>query len=173
MPAGRSPVDAELVLDANHVHVADAQEIRRPPVGGDVLLLNFKADLRRVVVPALHVVDGHGEALSLGKLGRHGSAQVRRERGDAAPPGQVVPHEGDVSDFGARFHRFVDLKNPLCNIKNRIARPRKRAGRYSMSELRQFGLRGILRCAVRSGNKIHKKWGRLLRQVRTCLLEAA
>ena len=63
MAAGGSAENAELVLHTDNVCVADVEEVGGVAVGGQVLLLNFKANRVRVFVTALDVVHGHREAL--------------------------------------------------------------------------------------------------------------
>ena len=63
--AGRPAENAELVLQADDVHVADIEEVRGAQIGRQVLLLNFEANHLRVFVAARDVVDRHGEALAL------------------------------------------------------------------------------------------------------------
>ena len=43
--------------------VADVEEIRRPLIGRQVLLLDFEANHVRILVAALEVVDRHRKAL--------------------------------------------------------------------------------------------------------------
>jgi hypothetical protein len=72
------------MLHAHHVHVRDVQKIRRAQAGGQILLLDFEAHFRRIRVTVHEIIDRHDEALPLRKFFRHGAAQIRRERGDAA-----------------------------------------------------------------------------------------
>ena len=53
MAARRPAENAELVLHTNHVHVRDVQKIRRPQIRGQVLLRDFEAHFRRIIVAAL------------------------------------------------------------------------------------------------------------------------
>ena len=46
MAPGRSTVDAELVLHAEHVRVVEVQEIRGAPVGVQILLVQLEAYAR-------------------------------------------------------------------------------------------------------------------------------
>ena len=103
--AGRPAENAELVLQADDVHVADVEEVRGAQIGRQVLLFNLEAHHIRVFVAALDVVDRDGEALALGMRSRDGSQQIGRERGDAALARQVVADEGDLADFGCFFHK--------------------------------------------------------------------
>ena len=51
--AGRPAENAELVLQADDVHVADVEEVRGAQIGRQVLLLNLEANHFRVLVAAL------------------------------------------------------------------------------------------------------------------------
>ncbi len=104
MAAGRSAVNAELMLHANHVHVRDVQKIRRAQIGGQVLLLNFKTHFRRIRIAVHKVIHRHDEALQRGEFFRHGTAQIRGERGDAAFPRQIIAQESDLADVRRRLH---------------------------------------------------------------------
>ena len=64
--AARGPAEnAELVLQADDVHVADVEEVRGAQIGRQVLLLNLKANHFRVLVAALDIVDRYRETLAL------------------------------------------------------------------------------------------------------------
>ena len=104
MTAGRPAENAELVLQADDVHVADVEEVRGAQIGRQVLLLNLEANHFRVLVATWNVVDRHGEALALGMRAGDGGKQVGRERGDAALARQVVADESDLADFRNVFH---------------------------------------------------------------------
>ncbi len=53
MTAGRPAENAELVLQADDVHVADVEEVRGTQIGRQVLLLNLEANHLRVLVATL------------------------------------------------------------------------------------------------------------------------
>ena len=105
--AGGPAENAELVLQADDVHVADVQEVRGAQIGRQVLLLNLEANYFRVLVATLNVVDRHCETLALGMRGCDGRKQVGRERGDAAFARQVVADKSDLANFGIFFHEAV------------------------------------------------------------------
>ena len=63
--AGRPAENAELVLQADDVHVADVEEVRGAQIGRQVLLLNLETNHFRVLVAARNVVDRYGQALAL------------------------------------------------------------------------------------------------------------
>ena len=72
MAARRPSKNPELMLQANDVGVTDVQEVRRPLVGRQILLLDLESDYLRIFVAALDVIDRNCEALSL---------RVRRREG--------------------------------------------------------------------------------------------
>ena len=109
MTAGRPAENAELVLQADDVHVADIEEVRGAQIGRQVLLLNFEANHLRVLVAARNVVDRYGEALALGVRACDGGKQVGRERGNAALARQVVADKSDLADFRSAFHEGIPL----------------------------------------------------------------
>ena len=98
MASRRPAVNAEFMLHANHVHVRDVQKIRRAQIRRQVLLRNLEPHLRRIIVTAREIIDRHDEALHRRKLRRHRAAQVRRERGDAAFPRQIITEKRDLAD---------------------------------------------------------------------------
>ena len=102
--AGRPAENAELVLQADDVHVADVEEIRRAQIGRQVLLLDLEANHFRIIVAARNVVDRHGEALALRIRAGDGGKQVGRERGDAALARQIVADKSDLADFRVLSH---------------------------------------------------------------------
>ena len=107
MTARRPAENAELMLHANHVHVRDVEEIRRAQIRRQVLLRNLKAHLRRIIVATREVIDRHDEALHRRKLRRHRAAQVRRERGDAAFPRQIIAEKRDLADGRCGLHESL------------------------------------------------------------------
>ena len=104
MTTGGPAENAELVLQADDVHVADVEEVRGAQIGRQVLLLNLEANHFRVLVATRNVIDRHGEALALGMHGRYGGKQVRRERGNAALAWQVVANKRDLANSRSFFH---------------------------------------------------------------------
>ena len=64
MSARGAAVNAEFMLQANHVDIRKVQIVGRPPIGGQLLLLNFEADLGRIIIAAFNVVDRNDKAHS-------------------------------------------------------------------------------------------------------------
>ncbi len=102
--AGGPAENAELVLQADDVHVADVEEVRGTQIGRQVLLLNLEANYFRILVATFNVIDRHRETLALGMRGRDGRQQVRRERGDAALARQVIADKSDFANFRTFSH---------------------------------------------------------------------
>ena len=107
MTARRPAENAKLMLHANHVHVRDVQKIRRTQVGRQVLLRNLKTHLRRVIVAARKVIDRDDEALHRRKFRCHRAAQVGRERGNAAFPGQIIAEKRNFADVRWLLHETL------------------------------------------------------------------
>src|SRR2546425_2891065 len=87
---GRPTENAELMLQADDIHVANVEEVRSTQIGRQVLLLNLEANHLRVLVATWNVVDRHGQALALGVRACDGGKQVGRERSNATLAWQVV-----------------------------------------------------------------------------------
>ena len=121
--AGRPAENAELVLQADDVHVADVEEVRRAQIGRQILLLNLEANHFRILVAALDVIDRHRETLALRMRGCHGGKQVGRKRGDAALARQVVADERDLANFGTFFHEAVFHSSRLALLCTRVCAP--------------------------------------------------
>ena len=107
--AGRPAVDAELMLHADDVRAAEVEEIRRAPVGSQVLLLDLEANRVRIRVATRQIVHRHRETLALGVLGRHRGEHIRGKGGDAAFPRQVVAQKGYLTNVRSSFHRLSAL----------------------------------------------------------------
>ena len=103
MTAGRPAENAELVLQADDVHVADVEEVRGAQIGRQVLLLNLEANHLRILVATWMSLTDTARH-SLGVRGGHGGKQVGRERGNAALARQVVADKGDPSNLRAFDH---------------------------------------------------------------------
>jgi hypothetical protein len=63
VPAGRTAEDTELVLQADHVHVADVQKVGGAQIRGKILLLDLEANRFWIFIDTPEIVDGHGETL--------------------------------------------------------------------------------------------------------------
>jgi hypothetical protein len=100
--AGGPAVNAELVLQADDVHVADVEEVRGAQIGRQILLLDLEANHFRVLVAALDVVDRRQRHWLWGCAVCDRGQQVGRERGDAAFARQVVADKSDLADFRSR-----------------------------------------------------------------------
>ena len=107
--ADRPAENAELVLQADDVHVADIQKVRGTQIGRQVLLLNLEANHLRVLVASRNVVDRYGEALALGVRTLDGGQQVGGESGNAALARQVVADKSDLADFRSAVHEGIPL----------------------------------------------------------------
>ena len=97
--AGRPAENAELVLQADDVHVADVEEVRGAQIGRQVLLLNLEANHFRVLVAALMSLTDTAKHWLCGCAAGDGGKQVGRERRDAALARQVVADKGDFANF--------------------------------------------------------------------------
>ena len=113
--AGRPAVDAVLVLEADDVGVGEVQEVGRPAVALQVLLVDLEPDLRRVVVPLGAVVDRDDEALGVREPAGHRGVHVVGEGGDPALPGQVVADEGDLADLGRAHDGGLRVVRPAAS----------------------------------------------------------
>ena len=87
------------MLQADDVHVAMVEKVRSAEVGRQVLLFNFAANHFRIFVPALNVVNRHGEAPAIGMSSRNRGEQIRRKSSDATLARQVVTGKRNVADF--------------------------------------------------------------------------
>ena len=149
MAARRPAENAELVLHANHVHVRDVQKIRRAQVGRQVLFRNLEAHLRRIIVTLREIIDRHDEALHRWKLRRHGAAQVRRERGDAAFPRQVIAEKRDLADGRGGLHKSVGVcaGKPAC-AGNPHGAPRRSLHQEPFPTFAADGRTGMVACST-------------------------
>ena len=103
--AGRPPEDAEFMLQAEHVHVGEVEEVGRAHVGGDIGLRDFEADLGRVGIVSGAVGHGDDRAAPI-RIGRNdGIAQVAGEGGDAALPRGIVAEKSDFINRRKRSHQ--------------------------------------------------------------------
>src|SRR5712692_1537573 len=126
--AGGPAENAELVLQADDVYVADVEKVRGTQIGRQVLLLDFEANHLRVLVATRNIVDRHCEALALGMRACDGSKQVRCERSNAAPAWQVVANKSNLADFRSFYHEAVPLQ-PCARIPVSIGCSRLQYGK--------------------------------------------
>ncbi len=82
MAAGWPAVNPKLVLNADNVHVADVDEVRRALVGRKILLDDFETDDVGILVAFLDIINRHREARALRVPRRYSRKQVGREGGD-------------------------------------------------------------------------------------------
>ena len=98
--AGHSAIDPIFVLQTDEIRVGEVKKIGRAEIAGQVLLVDFKAYFRRIVVTIVPVVDGDHRIFRVRKtLGDRG-IHVMRERGNTALAGQIITHECNFVDFG-------------------------------------------------------------------------
>ena len=109
---GGPAVNPKLVLDADDIHIADVEEVRRALVGREILLFYFETHDAGILVPLLDIIDRHSKALALGVLRRHRGEQVGREGGDSTLAREVVAEKGDLANFRFCFHELVYIIRP-------------------------------------------------------------
>ena len=98
MAARRSPVNAELVLNAEHVDAVDVQEIGCASIRIEIGLRDLEAHSRRICVSPARIVHRQDEPVDGRELGGERVRQMRRERGDAALARHVIAEHGDGAD---------------------------------------------------------------------------
>jgi hypothetical protein len=103
----RSAKNAELVLQADDVHVADVEEIRGTKIGGKVLFLNFEANYFGVLISINNVIDGNRETLALWMRSGDGAQQIGRKRRDAALAWQVIADKSNLADLRILFDELL------------------------------------------------------------------
>src|SRR6266536_4206386 len=123
--AGGPAENAELVLQADDVHVADVEEVRGPQIGRQVLLLNLETNYFRVLVATFNVIDRHRETLALVMRSRDGREQIRRECGYAAHARKVVANKSNLVHLRMFFHVFLSFRAARATIHAKRARPRE------------------------------------------------
>src|SRR5437763_9090201 len=101
MTSGRAAIDAKFVLDRDDLDVINVQEIRRAPVGVDLLFVDLKTDARRIIVTLRTVVNRSHYAFAIRVFGCHRLANVWRKRRDATLPRQIVAQKSDAVDLGS------------------------------------------------------------------------
>jgi hypothetical protein len=104
MVPGRPAVDAKLVLDQDHLHVVDVEEIGCATVGIEFLLVDLKSDPRWIVVAFGSIIDRAHDALTLRELHRNSLTNLGGEGCDAALARQMIPEEGYLLDVGLYFY---------------------------------------------------------------------
>src|SRR5690606_14979814 len=96
--SGRPAVDAELVLHAGHLGIAEVDEIRGATVGVDVLFRDLEPYFGRIIIAGRIVVHGNDQAFRIRKLAGDRVTDVMRERGNATFAGEVVANQGELMD---------------------------------------------------------------------------
>ena len=88
----------------------DVQKIRRAQIGRQILLRDFEAHFRRVIVIHRSIsLTGTTKHWVVRKFRRHAQRRVCRESGDAAFPRQIVAEKRDLPKLrrgGQKFARF-------------------------------------------------------------------
>jgi hypothetical protein len=111
MAAARASKNSELVLQAKNINVYEIQEIRRPPVCGDILLGNFETDFGRVIVSLGVISHGDYRALQVGVLGGDCFAQIRCESGNSTLPRNIIRQKCNLSNVAWQIH----LEGTVCH----------------------------------------------------------
>ena len=125
MCAGLAAKDPVLVLHRQHIDLIDVQVIRRPLVRARVTLGNLEPDAGRIRVPSAGIVNREHEGVDVRHGCRQGIGEVRRERGDAALPRQMVAEYGESFHFRGMVTRYrgsrTILRGPTgdgCSLLN-------------------------------------------------------
>src|SRR5882724_6205267 len=105
MAASRSAENSKLMLEADGVHVADIEKIRRAQIGREILFLDFEAHFPGIVVAFFVIIHGHGEAVRFRKFARDALAQVGRKRSDAAFARRIISQKSDLANCRTHLHR--------------------------------------------------------------------
>ena len=156
MAARGSAENSKLMLQTHDVRVSDVEKIRRPLIGGQILLLNLKPNHVRVLVAVIDIVNRNGEAVLLGVFGGHCPKQVGRKRRDAAFARQIIAQKCDLPNIRCFLHRFSALRlRPPCLPLLSTSPFRHRT--TSLKSLRRD------RCIVQKDTSIRRQW----RTVRT------
>src|SRR5579883_3304850 len=77
------PQNPKLMLETDHVHVADVQEIRGGRVRGEVVLEKLEADSLRISIPFGYIVHRNCGTVPIWQFPSHSLAEVSRKGGDA------------------------------------------------------------------------------------------
>jgi hypothetical protein len=88
--AGRTSEHSELVLQADHINVADIQEAGGAEIRRKILVIDFKTDSIRILIAGLNIVHRDREALARRVLGCYSGKQVGSKCGDTALSRQVI-----------------------------------------------------------------------------------
>src|SRR5262249_42135783 len=102
--AGRASEDAELVLQAEDIRVAEVQEVCRPHVRVEVLLIDLESHLWRIVVSIQNVIDRYHEGIGGWIPAGQRRMQIASERGDTAFSGRVIAEEADLAYLKVALH---------------------------------------------------------------------
>ena len=96
MTARLPAVDAELMLHAQNVRVAEIQKVRRTTVGVEILLQQLEAHTLRIIVTLNTVIDGADKTIGGRRCRRDGFTQIMGEGRDAAEPWEIIAEKGDA-----------------------------------------------------------------------------
>ncbi len=87
------------MLQANQIDVAEIQELGGLTIGSQVVLGEFKANARGIIVAFFGIVDGQGKQFGGSVFRVNCVAEVGGERGDPTFTGQII---SDDSDSGGK-----------------------------------------------------------------------
>jgi hypothetical protein len=99
MSARGTSVNAEFMLDANDVYIADVEKIRSSKIRRQVLFFNLEADDIGIFVAPRNIIHRNRKALTLRVRARHSGKQVGRKSCDAALSWQVVTNKSNFVNF--------------------------------------------------------------------------
>lgn len=94
--AGAPSIDAVLVLQADNIVAVEVQELCCAFIRSGIVLIKFQSDALRIVVVTFGIVDGDSEETRIAVFHGDCSAQISRERRNAALSGKMVPNKRDA-----------------------------------------------------------------------------
>jgi hypothetical protein len=107
--AGRSAVDAKLVLDRNDLDVVDIEEVSRAAIGIEFLFVNLEPYSRWIVIAFRAIINRAHHALTFREFRSNGFADVGGKSGNAALTRKMIAEEGYLLDDRGIFH------GPACD----------------------------------------------------------
>ena len=131
MAAGRPAEDAVFVLQTDHLGVAEVQEVRRAFIRFDVLLEEFKAHFRRVIVALGTVVGGNHKTFRARILAGHGVTEIVGEGGNPALAWQIRADEPNPARLCVWTHALFNSFScrPRAELEKRFQQFHQRHGR--------------------------------------------
>ena len=101
------------MLNTKHIHMREIQKVGRPQVGRDIVLLDFKPHLTRVVIRATRICHRDHRTVPIRARRRYGISKIASKCRNPTFSRRIVSQNRNLAAYSNLFHVSHHLKAEL------------------------------------------------------------